>query len=158
MHPNQATLIRFYSAFNVKDAQTMAACYHAEASFGDPVFTNLQGEQIGMMWKMLCLQAKTLTIEAKNIQANDKTGSADWTAIYAFGKTKRRVHNKIQARFVFKEGKIIEHTDVFDFWKWSRMALGPMGLLLGWNPVVRVNVQRQAMANLTNFTLKTKNA
>ena len=158
MHPNQATLTRFYSAFNNKDAEAMASCYHANASFSDPVFPNLQGEQVGMMWKMLCLQAKTLTVEARNIQADDEKGEADWTAIYEFGKARRRVHNKIHAEFVFKDGKIIEHLDNFDFWKWSRMALGPMGLLLGWNPVVRVNLQRQAMKNLTNFTLKTKNA
>lgn len=157
-HTNKTLIETFYKAFSARDGQVMADCYHTEAVFTDPVFQNLKGPEIGMMWKMLGLQASALEISAKNISADDEMGRADWTARYTFGKNQRKVHNKIHAEFKFKEGKIIEHIDQFDFWKWSRMALGPLGLVLGWNPVVRVNIQKQAKANLKNFITKTKNA
>jgi len=157
MHPNQETIRSFYSAFNEKHAEVLADCYHADAVFNDPVFQNLQGDEIGMMWKMLCLQSGSLVIKAENIQADDKTGRADWSATYKFGKSQRTVHNKIHAEFNFKAGKITKHTDDFDFWKWSRMALGPLGLLMGWNSVVQVNIRKQARANLTKFITKSKN-
>jgi hypothetical protein len=38
--------------------------------------------------------------------------------------------------------------EVSDFWPWSRQALGAPGLLLGWTPLLRAKVQRQAGANL----------
>ncbi len=157
MHPNQEKLERFYSAFNEKNADVMAGCYHSEAIFDDPVFQNLQGHEIGMMWKMLCLQSSSLEIVAENIHADDESGRADWSAKYEYGKTRRKVHNKIHAEFKFEDGAIIKHTDHFDFWKWSRMALGPLGLLMGWNSIVKLNIQKQARSNLTKFKTKTKN-
>jgi len=156
MHPNQEKLKQFYSAFNEKHAEAMAAFYHPDAVFNDPVFQNLKGAEIGMMWKMLCLQSTSLEIRAENIQADEESGQADWTASYAFGKSHRKVHNRIHAEFKFKNGQIIQHIDHFDFWKWSRMALGPLGFLMGWNSVVKVNIQKQARVNLTKFITNTK--
>jgi hypothetical protein len=54
------------------------------------------------------------------------------------------VVNEIDASMRFEDGLIIEHRDSFDFWKWSRMALGPSGLLLGWTPMVRNKVRAQS--------------
>ncbi len=156
-HSNEILIEQFYKAFSEKDSQTMAASYHSDAVFDDPVFENLRGAEIGKMWTMLCLQSSTLEINFKNIQADEESGRADWSAKYSFGKTRRKVHNKIHAEFTFKDGKILTHTDHFDFWKWSRMALGPLGLLMGWNSVVRVNIRRQARTNLTKFITINKN-
>ncbi len=135
----------------------MTDSYHSEAVFNDPVFQNLQGSEIGQMWTMLCLQSSSLEIAFENIQAEEESGQADWSAIYTFGKAKRKVHNKIHAEFTFKDGKILKHTDHFNFWKWSRMALGPLGLFMGWNAVVKVNIRKQAKTNLTKFITITKN-
>ena len=157
MHPNQATLERFYAAFNKKDAAAMAACYHEKAIFDDPVFKNLRGSEVGMMWKMLCRQSSSLEIVAKNIEANEDNGRADWSARYTFGRSQRKVYNQIHAEFTFEGGKIIRHVDEFNFWKWSRMALGPLGAIMGWNSIVKVNIQKQARANLAKFITKAKN-
>jgi len=135
----------------------MADAYHEDAVFSDPVFQNLKGSEIGMMWQMLCLQSSSLEVVAENLVVEGETGQIDWSARYTFGKNKRKVHNKIHAEFIFKDGKIIRHTDHFDFWKWSRMALGLLGLFMGWNAVVKVNIRKQAMANLTKFITMTKN-
>jgi hypothetical protein len=60
----------------------------------------------------------------------------------------------IDADFEFKDGKIFRHRDHFDFWRWSRMALGTSGLLLGWTPFLKNKVQTTAKARLRKFMEK----
>lgn len=134
----------------------MAKCYHEDAEFNDPVFTDLHGAQIGEMWTMLCQQAQTLEIGISDIVADEHLGSASWTARYEFGRPPRPVFNQIKARFEFENGKIVKHVDQFSFWRWSRMALGPLGLLLGWHKGVRRKVSDQAERNLIKFTSQRK--
>ena len=57
----------------------------------------------------------------------------------------------IHARFRLDAGLIVEHVDDFDFWRWSRQALGPAGLLLGWSPFLRDKVRREAARTLARF-------
>lgn len=140
----------FYSAFQRRDASPMAASYHPEATFRDPVF-ELKGAQIGKMWTMLCARGKDLRIEYNNVSADGDHGNADWQAWYSFKTTGRPVHNVIRARFTFRDGLIAEHVDQFGFWRWSSQALGPIGLLLGWTPLVRGKVRRQALRALEDF-------
>ncbi|MBL8954530.1 MAG: hypothetical protein JNK82_27370, partial [Myxococcaceae bacterium] len=47
-----------------------------------------------------------------------------------------------------------EHTDSFDFGAWSRQALGPSGLLLGWSPLVKNKVRAQAAKGLDLYMLR----
>lgn len=68
-----------------------------------------------------------------------------------FPKTGRRVQNKIDASFSFRDGLIVHHRDSFDFYRWSRMALGPVGAALGWSPIVKNQVRAQAAAQLRRF-------
>ncbi len=46
--------------------------------------------------------------------------------------------NKIKAHIRIADGKIIEHTDEFDIYKWSRQALGLPGILLGWSGYLKI--------------------
>lgn len=148
MHANQALIDRFYRAFQVRDAATMAACYHPQIEFSDPVFTELRGPEAGAMWAMLCARATDLEITFGDVQADDARGRASWEARYTFTQTGRRVHNVIAAEFEFRDGLIVRHIDRFDFWRWSRQALGPTGLLLGWTPMVRNRVRTRARRGL----------
>lgn len=151
MHPHAQLIERFYTAFQNRDAKTMGDCYADDAQFSDPVFQNLKGEQITFMWRMLCERGKDLTIEFKVIDADDLSGKAHWEAFYTFSGTGRKVHNRIDASFEFKNGKIVRHGDAFDLWKWTRMALGFKGWLLGWTPLVHNAVRKQAMRSLHKF-------
>lgn len=144
-------ITRFYEAFAKRDAQGMAACYHDDIHFSDPVFPDLRGPRAGGMWRMLCETATELTIEFSDVKAAETTGSAHWEARYPFSATGRRVHNRVDAEFRFQDGLIIEHKDHFDFWRWSRMALGPAGLVLGWTPILRNKVRGQAGAKLDKY-------
>ncbi|MEN9670596.1 MAG: hypothetical protein RL018_873, partial [Pseudomonadota bacterium] len=44
--------------------------------------------------------------------------------------------------------------DSFNFWAWSRQALGAPGLLIGWTPFLRAKVQATANDNLQKFLAK----
>jgi len=151
-----ALIVRFYRAFARREAATMAACYHADATFRDPVF-ELRGADIGRMWTMLCSRATDLRVEYANVDApdpapaSDATAACDWQAWYTFTATGRPVHNIIHAEFHLRDGLIASHTDTFDFWRWSRQALGPAGLLLGWSPLLRAKVRTQAAESLARF-------
>ena len=151
MEENKKTIESFYSAFQRKDWQTMQSCYHNEILFSDPVFRNLKGPEAKAMWHMLALAGKDLALTFKNITADASSGSCDWDAHYSFSRTGRKVHNIIQARFEFKDGKIIKHTDSFDLWKWTSMALGISGSLLGWTPIIQSKIRETADKNLKKF-------
>lgn len=148
---NRALIERFYRAFQQRDGAAMTTCYHRQATFSDPAFS-LRGEQIGKMWRMLCSRGADLRVEFANVQADDTSGSVDWQAWYTFSTTGRPVHNIIHARLRFADDLIIEHIDDFDFWRWSRQALGPAGLLLGWSPMLRQKVRSQAALALERYS------
>jgi hypothetical protein len=103
------------------------------------------------MWQMLTKGPGDLRIELLEHDADDTRGSAHWRAHYTFTDTGRPVVNDIQATFRFKDGLIAEHRDEFSFPRWARQALGPVGLLLGWTPIVRSAVRRKAAARLDEF-------
>ena len=150
-HANEQLLHRFYEAFARRDADAMAACYHQDIVFSDPVFQRLEGDAAGAMWKMLCKRSTDLKIEHRDVSADDTSGKAHWDATYTFSATGRKVLNRIDASFKFRDGLIVEHTDRFDFYKWTRMALGPVGVLLGWTPIVQGKVRAQAKDGLSKF-------
>lgn len=153
-HANAELIETFYTAFARRDAEAMAECYHDDIRFSDPVFTDLRGERARDMWRMLCGRAADLEIEFSEVHADATDGRAHWEARYTFTATGRKVHNRIDASFRFDGGKIVEHTDVFPLWKWTRMALGPVGLVLGWSPIVQNKVRAQAASNLEAWAKK----
>ena len=96
-------------------------------------------------------------LEFSDIQADDTKGSAHWEAHYLFSATGKIVHNIIDGHFTFTpDGFIASHNDHFDFWRWSRQALGMPGLLLGWTPLLKMMVQKQASSSLQKFIAKRK--
>jgi ketosteroid isomerase-like protein len=155
MHPNVDLLQRFYLAFARRDYAAMAACYHRHAQFSDEVF-ELRGPHIGAMWRMLCTRGEDLRLEFGNLQADDRRGSARWQAWYSFSQTGRKVHNIIAAEFEFRDGLIVRHIDRFDFWRWSRQALGLPGLLLGWSGKLRRKVRETAARSLDEFIARNR--
>jgi ketosteroid isomerase-like protein len=150
-HPNEELVDRFYAAFGQRDGATMAACYAPDARFSDPVFPGLAGAEPGAMWRMLTERGTDLRIELVERAADGDTGSAHWLATYTFSQTGRPVENDVHASFRFSDGLISEHRDSFDFHRWARQALGPVGLLLGWTPILRASVRRRAREGLDEF-------
>jgi hypothetical protein len=126
----------------------MIECYHRDAVFTDPLFT-LQGvEQIGRMWRALCNGATDFTLQHDVTAATDDIATVVWVATYRFSRTGRMVTNRVTARLRIVDGQIVEHTDTFDLWAWSRQALGLPGVLLGWAPPFRRVLRRRAQAGI----------
>lgn len=151
MNSNEALIRKFYTAFQQKDFLTMQSCYHPEATFSDPVFQNLTSREVKAMWQMLTTASKDLKITFDRVQSNGNHGSCHWEAWYSFSRTGRQVHNVIDATIEFKDGLIYRHQDRFNFWRWSRQALGISGLILGWTPVVANKVRATARKSLDKF-------
>jgi uncharacterized protein len=150
-HANADLIERFYSAFDRHDGETMATCYAPDATFSDPVFQDLRGDEPGDMWRMLTGRAKELDVELVEHEADDKTGSAHWLAHYTFAQTGRHVDNDVRATFRFENGLIADHRDEFSFYAWTRQALGVSGILLGWTPIVQGKVRDEARKGLDEF-------
>jgi len=153
---SKATIEKFYAAFAKLDADTMQACYAPQAHFEDEVFTLDGPRQIGGMWRMLCEATRAKGLPHWKLELSQVTDrSAHWDAHYLFSATGRKVLNRIDAAFEFDaNGLIMKHRDRFDFWAWSRQALGAPGLLLGWTPFLRNKVRAQAANNLRRFLEK----
>ncbi|TCC93489.1 nuclear transport factor 2 family protein [Pedobacter frigiditerrae] len=155
MIDNEQLIHNFYTSFKNKDYKGMQASYADNAIFSDAVFKNLNSEQVKAMWEMLVVKGKDMRLEFSRITANENSVTAHWDAYYTFSATGKKVVNKIDAIFEIENGKIIKHTDSFNFHTWSTQALGIKGFLLGWTPFLRKKVAAQAMKNLASF-MKTK--
>ncbi|MDO9091700.1 MAG: nuclear transport factor 2 family protein [Rubrivivax sp.] len=155
---SRATIEAFYAHFARLDGAAMQACYAPDATFDDAVFSLTGAPQIGGMWRMLCDATKGTPQSLAHWklftrQITDR--SAHWEAHYLFSATGRSVINRIDAEFTFgADGLITRHHDRFDFWAWSRQALGTPGLLLGWSPFLRNKVRKTAAANLQRYLVK----
>jgi ketosteroid isomerase-like protein len=151
MHPHEILIRDFYAAFARRDAEAMARCYGDEVFFSDPVFPKLHGEEARDMWRMLAARATDLEIVLDEASAGAEGGRARWTARYTFTKTGRKVVNRIEAHFAFRDGRIVRHFDHFSFWRWSAQALGPLGRFLGWFAPVKWMVRKQAAGQLDRY-------
>jgi len=156
MKENEKIIQTFYHAFQQRDGEKMAALYHKDAVFSDPAFGTLKGEEIGMMWKMLCSIDSELHITFSIDSSENDRVNASWEAKYSFSKTGKKVHNKINATFRIKEALIIEHHDVFNLHLWASQALGLKGLLLGRTPYFRKKLQKSTRKALEKYISKSK--
>lgn len=143
---------KFYTSFANADAGGMISCYTDDIEFEDPAFGRLTGDQAKNMWLMLVNPGLSLVFN--KVWADENKGGAHWEATYTFSKTGRKVVNKIDAEFEFRDGLICKHTDHFNFWKWSSQALGMPGILLGWTPFLKNKVRQQALGRLEKFNNK----
>ncbi|RST55868.1 nuclear transport factor 2 family protein [Variovorax sp. MHTC-1] len=154
---NEETIQRLYQAFAKLDADAMAACYAPDARFDDEAFSLKGAREVGGMWKMLCEATRAKGADVwklswRDVKADASTGSAHWDAHYRFSATGRLVDNSIDSSFTFTPASLIAtQRDRFDFWAWSRQALGTPGLLLGWSPVLKNKVRAGAAKNLAAY-------
>jgi len=153
MNENEELIQTFYDAFARLDYKTMQSCYSDDPVFNDPVFGILQGDEVRAMWEMLCKNAKDFSLQYSLIEIDGEYGTCNWTATYTFSKTGRRVVNKVKAHMRIQNGKITEHTDEFDIYKWSRQALGLPGVLLGWSGYLKNKIRYDAKSRLQKFML-----
>lgn len=134
---HQSAIHRFYTAFAAHDAEAMLREYHPEIEFSDPIFDTLKGAEARAMWRFLIERGPELKIKHDSVIVRQGQGQAFWQAWYPFSLTGNQVHNQIQARFEFKDGKIWRHRDSFDLSVWTCQALAPAGCLFTNHPQIQ---------------------
>ncbi len=144
----------FYSSLANRDGDAMAECYADEIVFEDPAFGELRGRDAGDMWRMLCSSDTDLALEHHILASDETVVRTNWIATYTFTATGNTVRNDIEATMTFRDGKIVDHRDTFDMWKWSSQALGLPGKLFGWSPPLKSKVRSTAIGNLRAFQAK----
>lgn len=155
MDANGQIIRRFYEAFSRKDFTTMQQCYHRDAIFHDPVFGKLNATEVKAMWEMLLRSSNDLEITFTDIRSGDNTGHCHWEATYSFSLTGRRVHNIIEAAFLFRDGKIVDHRDEFNLYRWTRQAFGFSGIVLGWTSFMQTKIRARARHRLEQYLART---
>ena len=149
---NEQVVHRFYQAFQKLDYKTMQDCYRLDVVFSDPVFGLLQNGEPQAMWQMLCTRATEFSLTYGKIKLiDDEYASCEWVATYLFSASKRKIINKITAHVRIVDGKIIEHTDQFNLYRWARQAFGFSGIFLGWTSWMQNKIRHNARASLKNF-------
>jgi ketosteroid isomerase-like protein len=156
MNDQERTVRAFYSAFDQKNSEEMMSLYTDDVKFSDPAFPALTGDDAKNMWRMMVSRAKELRVEVKSVETEGAVCRTRWEARYLFGDKKRPVHNIIDATMTFRDGKIAEHTDVFDVGRWSRQAIGSVAYVMGGTQWMRTKIQTEAQKGLTLYT-KLKN-
>ncbi|HRO44837.1 nuclear transport factor 2 family protein [Agriterribacter sp.] len=152
MNDNRAVIEKFYTSFQRLNAGGMNACYSDDIIFSDPVFGLLKGDDVKVMWEMLCTNAKDFSLSFSDIELLDEGyATCKWKATYTFSKTGRKVTNNIKAFMRLKDGKIIEHSDAFRLSTWLAQAFGWKGVLFGWTGFMKRAVQKTARKNLIRF-------
>jgi ketosteroid isomerase-like protein len=148
---NKALIERFYAALGRCDGAEATACYASGAHFRDPAFGDLEGNEVGAMWRMLAGHATDLEIELHEHEAGEDSGAAHWIARYTFPTTGRPVVKDVRASFRFAEGLIADHVDDFDLRSWAKQALGPMGAVVAAQPLLRKKARAQLRGQLDEF-------
>lgn len=151
MNANEELIHTFYTHFQNKNIAGMQDCYSDQATFSDAVFTNLNATEVRAMWEMLIKSGKDMQVTFSNVTGNEQGGTAHWDASYTFSATGNKVLNRIDASFTIENGKITRHTDHFNFYTWSKQALGTTGLLLGWTSFLKNKVKAQARKKLDTY-------
>ena len=146
MKQEERLIERFYTGLRKRDWKGMGQVYHPGIFFYDPVFGNLEGPEVAEDVGDVAERGGRIGFAVWGCQVDEGYGSCQWTATYVFSLTGRKVVNKGKAMFRFEDGKIIEHQDVWSFWRWSRQALGWKGLLFGWTSVFQGTVRQAGAA------------
>ena len=143
---------KFYRAFAEGDAEQMVSFYHEKAHFEDPIFGKLNAQQVANMWRMLIARRdKNTQITHKITGVNGGIIKVNWIAQYNYGPKKRKVVNHVSAQLKIVDGRIMEHTDHFDLWKWTQQAFGLPGYLLGWSSFMKMKIKGKVSLALKEF-------
>ncbi len=140
--------IKFYDAFSAANIDVLKQLYDKKLIFNDNIFVNLDYNETISMWSSLLVGNKNMSIKYEIKKYSEKYVEVEWIADYLFTSTNRNVKNIILAKMEIDQGKIINHTDNFDFYKWSQMAFGITGVLIGWTSFFKNKVRTEAYNKL----------
>lgn len=152
MNTETETISNFYNSLKNIDATGMNACYSSDIIFSDPVFGLLRGQEVKLMWEMLCSKAQDFSL---SFQPPEEKGdgyyTCNWKATYRFSKTGRMITNKGKAFMKLENGIITEHSDAFSLQRWIAQAFGIPGFIFGRIGFFQRKIKKEAIASLEKW-------
>jgi len=141
----------FLRALAQRDVEAMIRCYTTTATYHSPIFPQVEGDTLTATWQWFCAKAPDLTMVVDEQAFEANTARVQWTATYTFPKTGRPVVQVTDSIFVFEGPQLCRHEDRFDLHRWSHMALGPLGRVLGGRRWLQRSLQRAAAERVARF-------
>ena len=152
---NSEVVESFYKAFQNQDSEAMASFYSKDIIFKDPVFGELRGNDVKDMWRFLIERSNgNIDITFSILNEENNIVNVHWEAKYHFSKTKRFVHNKVNAIIEVQDGKIVKHIDHFNFYRWSRMAFGSIAYFIGFTTFFQKKINLGILNLFKKYQLK----
>ena len=105
----------------------MKDLYAPDVKFKDTLFEYGDREGTMHMWKKLDVGGPAGKFEYQLDRVEGDKAYGHWNADYKVGG--RPVHNEIKSELTIRDGKIVKHTDDWDWKKWAPQAL-PLGPLV----------------------------
>jgi len=130
MHPHEALVRRLFDRLAAHDAEGVAACYHPDVFYSDPLFPRLRGTAAADLWRLRFERLDRLEIRLDEASGDADGALARWRLAYRAGE--RRVSVPVRSMFAFRGGRIARHYDHFSLWRWGAQAHGRLGAALGW--------------------------
>ncbi|AVN64236.1 MULTISPECIES: nuclear transport factor 2 family protein [Mesoplasma] len=150
MMEKEIILKDFYDAFTKGDFKKMNSLYDESIVFNDPIFKDLNNKQVTTMWKSLLSNKKESKFEVSYELLNENDYLfVTWTATYLFGPKRRKVTNIVDSRMEVKDGKIIKHTDSFNFKKWAKQSIGGPAFIFGNQKWFKNKVSKAAIEKIS---------
>ncbi len=142
---------RYFDAMAQGQWQAMARCYHDQASFADPLFPDLRGEQIvyhlHRLYEPNSQHArKQIELTTHALFSEDRKAQVQWELRCI--EAQRPVKLIGLSTFAIWDQFIVRHVDEFPFHHWARQTQGLAGALLGRLPFYQRRLQRSARSQL----------
>ncbi|ATZ20707.1 nuclear transport factor 2 family protein [Mesoplasma coleopterae] len=145
----ELVLKEFYEAFTKGNSKKMNSLYDQSIIFNDPIFKDLNNKQVTNMWKSLLSNKKESKFEVSyEIIKENEDIFVRWTATYLFGPKKRKVTNVVDSKMEVVNGKIVKHTDSFNFKKWAKQSIGGPAYIFGNQKWFKNKVSKAALEKI----------
>lgn len=148
---NEEVVREFFLAYREHAYPRMRALLSSNIHFKDFAF-DIEGQRVFAMWQWFCTRSDPVEVPwFGNVKTHGNDVTADYRAEYLYGEAKRPVNYVIRAKFVLKDGLIVDHHDDGDIRVWSRQALGRLASAFSWNPIFKLFIRWQARKKLEAF-------
>jgi hypothetical protein len=146
---DKACLKNYVKALIKKESHALADCYSEEANFFDPIFDNLDKENLVKYWELRFTTYKDLKILVLASELYEHSASIKWFISYK--QKNKKIRYSMVSILEIRNGKIIKQFDHFHFWKMAMQAYGFMGFFLGWTKLMNARVKKLYELKHKNF-------
>lgn len=155
---NKEIVEGFLGSYQKHDFPAMHNTLHPDVTFSDFAF-DISGREVQAMWHWFCVpygprKEPVEVPEFELLKSDNESVLAKYRVRYLYGEKQRPVDYFIDARFKFRNDKIVEQRDTFSNiseYEFAKMAFGFPLALLAPTPILRASVRKKAGEKLRQF-------